>query len=191
MIEIRYEMREKDIPALTQHQLKNTESFKKGLRRHKVILPLVLLAVALISWAIYNDVVTAALVAMVGIIWAISSPFYIRWSVTGQVKKMYTKDMWQSMMGIHTLKATPNALADLSPKGESTVPWDEILRTERTRKYAFIFYDLDTAQIIPLETLSEGDIDEFIDFVDGKIEEADKFAERHKKNKQKASAPNR
>lgn len=185
MIEIRYQMREKDISALTQHQVKNTDSFKKGLRRHKVVLPLVLLAVALVSWTIYKDVVTAVMLAMVGIIWAIASPFYIRWGITGQVKKMYTKDMWQSMTGIHTLKATPSALVDISPTGESTTPWDEILRTERTRKYAFIFYELDVAQIVPLETLNEGNIDEFIDFVDGKIEEADKFAERRKKNKNK------
>ena len=63
MTEIQYELREQDLLAFNDFQLKNTESLQKTLRRHQATIPGLLILIAVFVWFGYQDTLTAAWIA--------------------------------------------------------------------------------------------------------------------------------
>lgn len=77
------------------------------------------------------------------------------------------------VLGGHTLEITPEGLLESTEAGESLTRWSAGLRLRRTRRYAFIFVDVDRAHIVPLyRPVHEGSAVEFLDQVEGQIQSA-------------------
>jgi len=70
------------------------------------------------------------------------------------------------------LRIEPQALIEVSKVGESHIKWEDILRIEAGKNYAFIFVTLDSALIIPRATVKKGNIAEFFDEVEHRLEKA-------------------
>jgi hypothetical protein len=172
MTEIQYELREKDMLALNDHQLKNAESIQKTLRRHQATIPALLILIALFVWFYYQDSLTAGWLAITACVWGVGAPFYIKWSTRRNILKMYSDEEKARILGEYTLRAEPHALIEVSKAGESRIKWEDILRIEAAKNYAFIFVSQDSAVIIPRATVKQGDIREFFNEVDKRIEKA-------------------
>jgi hypothetical protein len=172
MVEIQYELRERDLVAFNDHQLKNSERVQKVLRRHQASIPAVLILIALVVWFYYQDTLSAAWIGISAGVWGLAAPFYIGWSARRKILRMYAPEEKERILGTYTLRAEPDALVEISRAGESRIKWEDILRIEAGKNYAFIFVTLDSALIIPRATVTAGDIAEFFDDCQERIEKA-------------------
>jgi hypothetical protein len=171
MTEIEYEVREQDLIAFNEHQLKSSASLQKSMRRHQTLIPGLLGVIALFLWFYYQDTLSFMYVGVLAVAWALFTPLYFRWSLRRQIRRLYTEEEKTSILGANTLRVEPKALVEINRNGESRVNWDEVLRIETTRRYAFLFVTLDSALIIPRATLKRGNLHEFVKEVDQKIEQ--------------------
>lgn len=172
MNEIEYEIREQDLLAFNEHQLKHSEKLQKTLNRHQATIPGIMVLIALFLWFYYQDTLSAIWVGLGAAIWGVAVPWYLRWNARSQIRKMYTADVKDAVLGRYKLRIEPNALVEVSKAGESRIKWSEILRIEKTKGYAFVFVDVDSALILPLATMKKGDLVEFVKEADQRVEAA-------------------
>jgi len=172
MTQIEYEVREQDLVAFNEHQLRDSASWQKTLRRHQAIFPGIMALIALFLWFYYQDTLSAIYVGVIAALWGILTPLYFKGSLRRQLRKMYSDEEKACILGTYTLRAEPHVLVEVNQKGESRVKWSDVLRVETTKKYAFLFVGIDTALIIPRATVKKGDLHEFIKEADRRIEQA-------------------
>ena len=172
MTEIHYELREQDLLAFNDHQLKKAEPLQKVLSRHQATLPGFMILIALFVWFYYQDTLTAGWIAITAAVWGVGAPFFLRWRTRRRIASMYTDDDKARILGDYTLRIEPKELVEISKSGESRIPWSDVLRIEAAKNYAFIFVALDSALIIPRKSVKEGDILEFFKAAEERIEKA-------------------
>jgi len=117
---------------------------------------------------------TGAYIIILALGLAATSPMVIKWDLRRQILTSYSNKEKVAMFGLYTLRIDPNQLFERSPSGKNKMPWGELLRIEETEDYAYIYVDIDTALIIPKETIVEGKLEEFIDQAEKMIERFDK-----------------
>lgn len=173
MTEIQYEVREKDLIAFNEHILANTEHVQKTFRRHQAIVPGIIAIIALLLFFYFKDIPSSIYVILTAMAWGLGMPFYLKWNIRKQLRRMYTEEEKISIVGNYTLRAENDHLTEISGKGESKLSWKKVLRIEVEKKYIFIFVSLDTALIIPRDTVAKGsNLHEFVKTVDERIEQA-------------------
>jgi hypothetical protein len=172
MAEIEYEVREQDLIAFNEHQLRSSETLQKVLRRHQGTVPGILVLIAMFLWFYYQDTLSAIYVGATAAAWGVLAPLYIKWSARRQIRKLYSEQEKAGIVGVFKLRAEPDALVELSRQGESRIKWSDVLRIEATKRYAFVFVGLDTALIIPRATVRSGNVHEFLKDTDKRIEQA-------------------
>jgi hypothetical protein len=172
MAEIEYEVREQDLIAFNEHQLQGSEKLQKTLRRHQGTIPGILVLLAMFLWFYYQDTLSAIYVGITAAVWGALTPLYFKWSTRRQIRKMYSEEEKACILGTYKLRTEPNSLVESSREGESRLKWEDILRVEMTKRYAFIFVTMDTALIVPRSTVKAGDLHEFVKEVDKRIEQA-------------------
>lgn len=172
MVEIQYKLELKDLIAFSEHEVKEDSALNKQVRRNSTTIPGVLCAVALVFWFYFEDVLTAFYVGVIGILWGILAPLYFKKDFRTKVKRQFSEDDLERILGSYKLRIEKKALVEISPEGESRILWKDVLRLELTKKYAFIYLDAHEALIIPLAKLSHEKIVEFAEMVDQRIEES-------------------
>lgn len=172
MTEIQYELRDKDLLAFNDHQLKSQESIQKTISRHQATIPGMMAIIALFVWFYYQDSLTAGWIAVGAAVWGVAAPFYLRWSTRRKIAAMYSEEDKARILGEYTLRIEPDALVEISQSGESRIKWSDLLRIEATKDYAFIFVAVDSALVIPRTTVKQGDIVAFFKEVEERIEKA-------------------
>jgi hypothetical protein len=172
MTEIQYELRESDLLAFNDHQLKSTATLQKSLRRHQASIPGFMILIALFVWFYYQDTLTAAWVGITGAVWGVVAPWYLRWNTRRKIARLYTEEDKARILGEYTLRLEPKELVEISKDGESRIKWADVLRIESNKNYAFIFVSLDSALIIPRKTVKQGNIIEFYKEAEERIEKA-------------------
>jgi len=161
MLEIEYEFRERDLVHYNELQIDQSEDLQKKLKRNRLFFPGMLAIFGLFLWSYYSDYRTALYIVTISICWAIVIPQMIILSFRKQILKSYTEKEKLAMFGHYTLRIDPKALAEKSPSGKNKMPWKTILRVEHIKEYIHIVLDSGAALVIPIETISEGDIKEF------------------------------
>lgn len=170
MTEIEYAVREQDLFAFNEHLLQESKPMQKARRRHQVTIPGLLSIAVLVLWFYYQESTTAIILMVLAVAWASLAPHYFRWSTRRQLRRLYTEEEKVSVMGSYTLRIEPSHLVEISPNGNaSQVAWSDLLRVELTAKYAFIFLSLNTALVVPRDTIAKGDLHEFVREVDERI----------------------
>ncbi len=173
MIELEYELREQDLLAFSQLQFEENPGIQKSMRKHQATIPGIIIVIALFYWFYYQDVLSALYMGIIGAAWGMLVPIYVKKNLLNQVRKLYSDEEKAKLLGKHTLRVLPKQLAEITPSGESRVEWADIIRIEATKKYAFVYLDIDQAIIIPRKTISNGDLKEFIEIADEHIEAAE------------------
>lgn len=172
MVELQYKLRERDLIAFSEHDVRDDSDLQKQVRRHSTTIPGILCATALFYWFYFEDVVTALYVGVVGVVWGFLAPLYFRKDFRRKIIKQFSDEDLQRILGEYKLKIEKKALVEISPQGESRILWKDILRLELTKKYGFIYLDAHEALIVPLDKMSHDKIVEFADLVDERIEES-------------------
>ena len=174
MTEIQYEVREKDLIAFNEHLLANSEHIQKTIRRHQAIIPGVIAAIALLLFFYFKDIPSAIYVILIAMGWGLGIPLYLKLDMRKQLRRMYSEEEKTCIIGNYALRAEKDHLVEVSANGESKLRWKKVLRIEVEKKYVFVFVSLDSALIIPRDTLAKGsNLHEFIKAVDERIEQAD------------------
>ena len=161
MLEIEYEFREKDLVHYNELQIDQSEHLQKKLKSNRLFFPGILAIFGLFLWSYYQDFRTALYVITISVCWAIVIPQIIILSFRRKVLESYTEKEKQAMFGHYTLRIDPKALAEKSPSGKNKMPWKTILRIEHIRDYIHIVLENGAALVVPIETVSTGDIEEF------------------------------
>ncbi|MEW6039329.1 MAG: YcxB family protein [Pseudomonadota bacterium] len=174
MNEIEYELREQDLLAFSEHQIRETKALKKRRQRHQSTIPAFFVVISLFLWFYYKDLVSAAYVGVIALAWGFLVPAYMRWTTRKQLLAMYSDEDKQRILGRYRLSVAKDALIENKLDGEeSRIPWSEILRIELTDKYAFIFVAIDAALIVPRATANAAKLRDFVRAADERIAAAD------------------
>jgi hypothetical protein len=161
MLEIEYEFREKDLIHFNEKQFESSPDVQKNLRKNRLIIPGIIIIIGMFNWFYYADKISALYVILLGCAWALISPKVIRWDLRRQVLVNYTDKEKLAMFGQYKLTIDPKALLEKSPSGKHKMEWKDLLRVEQDEQYVYIFVDVAAALIIPRETVSKGNLDEF------------------------------
>jgi hypothetical protein len=174
MTEIAYEVREKDLIAFNEHLLDNSERIQRVFRRHQAYVPGFIAVVALILFFYFKDIPSTIYALILAVVWGGGVPQFLKWSMRKQLRKMYSETEKANILGRYTLKAEPKGLVEIDTKGETnTLDWGKVLRIEVEKKYIFVFVSLNSALIIPRDTIAkECNLHEFVKTVDERIEKA-------------------
>jgi len=174
MTEIQYTLQEKDLIAFNAHELEENVMVLKAIRRNQATVPGIIVLIALFYWFWYQDVFSAGYIATIGVTWGVLVPIYLRWNVLNQIRKKYTPQDKKKLLGDYTLRIHAKALEEITPNGKATTDWSEVLRIDgsKNKKYVFIYMDADAALIIPVKSVTEGNIRKFINEADERIMEA-------------------
>jgi len=122
----------------------------------------------------YGDIKSSGYVVAIAILWALLSPKIMMLDLRRQILKNYTNKEKINMFGSYTLSidpANPNYLLEKSPSGKHKMAWSELVRVEYGKRYVYIYISLNTALVIPVETVKKGNLEQF-------AEQAEKMIER-------------
>lgn len=162
MLEIEYEFREEDLIHFNEIQLMRSENIQSNIRKNRLIVPGVMLIIGAFYYFYYTDFLSASYIVVLAILWALLSPKIIMLDLRRQILKNYTYKEKAQMFGNYTLTIDPQFLLEKSPSGKNKMAWDELVRVEYEKKrYVYIYISLNTALVIPVETVSKGKLNEF------------------------------
>ncbi len=161
MYEIEYEFREEDLVHFNELQLKNDDDLQKSIRNRRLLVPGVMLMIGLFYYIYYVDTMTTAYIALLAFAWAVINPYVTKMDMRRQFLSRYTDKEKADMFGRHTLKIEQDYLAEQSPGGKHKTYWKNMLRVDYLEDYVHIFVDLDSAIVIPIDTVKSGDLDKF------------------------------
>jgi len=174
MTEIQYEVREKDLIAFNEHRLSSSERIQKVVRRHQSIIPGMVAVIALILFFYFKDIPSAIYAVLLAIGWGVGVPFFLKWNMRKQIRQSYTEKEKATIMGHCNLKAAPEGLVEVGEDGNTEIlPWKKVLRVETEKKYVFVYVGLDSALIIPVDTVTkDSDLGGFVRATNEYLEKA-------------------
>lgn len=174
MFEIEYEFREQDLIHFNEMQFMKDEEIQKNIKKNRWIVPGVMWLIGFFYYFYYGDVKTTAYITTIALFWALLSPRIILLDLRRQILKNYSDKEKVNMFGTYTLSIdpeNPKYLLEKSPSGKNKMAWDELVRVEYGKRYVYIYINLTTALVIPVETLKKGNLEQF-------AEQAEKMIER-------------
>lgn len=175
MLEIEYEFREEDLVHFNEMRFMQTEEYRNNIRKNRWIVPAIMVLVSAFYYYYYVDLKSSGYILGLAALWAWLSPRIMRLDLRRQILKNYTPREKHLMFGTYTLTidpANPGYLIETSPGGKHKTPWSEMLRLEYGKRYVYIYLDLATALVIPVETVKKGNLEQF-------SEQVEKMIERH------------
>lgn len=161
MFEIEYEFREEDLVHFNELQMKKNGDLQKTINRSRMFLPGSLLLIGMFYYVYYQDMMTTVYITVIAIAWGIFSPYYMKMDMRRQFLNRYTEKEKAGMFGLHKLKIEPEYIAEISPGGKHKNEWKNMLRVDHLEEYVHIFTGLDSAIVIPRETIKAGNLDKF------------------------------
>jgi hypothetical protein len=123
----------------------------------------------------YGDKNSSAYIIVIAILWAWLSPKIMMLDLRRQILKNYTNKEKVNMFGTYTLSidpANPNYLLEKSPSGKHKMAWGDLVRVEYGKRYVYIYINLSTALVIPVETVKKGNLEQFAEQAEKMIERA-------------------
>ena len=154
---VQYEVREKDLIAYNEHLLEKSERIQKTIRRHQALVPALIAVIALLLFFYFKDIPSSVYAMVLAMAWGLGVPFFLKWSMRRQIRQMYSETEKANILGRYSLAAEPRALVETDADGKrNELPWKKVLRVEAEKKYVFVFVALDSALIIPVETVDKG-----------------------------------
>ncbi|MDT8405778.1 MAG: YcxB family protein [Methylococcales bacterium] len=171
MYTIDYELREEDFIHFNERLLHNTDHVKASIRKNRWYIPAFLLFVAAFYYYYYGDTAASGYIVFLAALWTWLSPRLILLNLRQQITKSYSHKEKNKMLGNYHLSMDAEHLIEKSPSGKHKYPWSEVLRVEREKdQYVYLYVDVDTALVIPVETLKSGDIKAFSKHAEKMIE---------------------
>ncbi|EIC30716.1 MULTISPECIES: YcxB family protein [Methylomicrobium] len=175
MLEIEYEFREEDLVNFNEAQYLNSKDVQNQINKNRWIVPSIMVLIGMFYYYYYGDAKSAGYVGLVAALWALLSPKVMMYDMRRQILKHYTPQEKKAMFGTYTLTidpANPAYLFEQSPSGKNKMLWKDLVRVEYGKRYVYIYITLNTALVIPVETVKKGELEKF-------AEQAEKMIERY------------
>ena len=175
MLEIEYEFREQDLIHFNETQFANHHELQQAFKRNRFMVPAAIIIIGLFYYFYYKDIQVMIYSATVGLLWILFLPKMLRMDLRRKILRNYTDAEKAHLFGGYTLRidpADPKYLFEKSPSGKNKMLWSELIRVEYHKGYVYIYLSLDTALVIPLETVKKGDLKQFAEQVENMIERA-------------------
>jgi len=174
MFEIEYEFGEEDLINFNSARYMKTEVYQNDQRMNRLIVPGVMTLLSAFYYFYYQDLTTAAYIVIIAALWSFLVPktTLSRWQQ--KLLKSYTPKEKSNIFGTYHLSidpTDPTHLLEKSPSGKHKMAWAELVRVEYGKRYVYIYIDLTTALVIPVDKVKKGDLEAF-------AEQAEKMIER-------------
>ncbi len=170
MFEIEYEFREEDLVHFNELQLKNNIEIQKSIRKNRLFVPGIMLLIGVFYYVYYGDMMTTVYITVLSIGWAVVSPYTMKMDMRRQFLEKYSEQDKKDMFGRHTLTIEHDHLAEKSPGGKHRTLWKDMLRVDYLENYVHIFIDLNSAIVIPVDTMKRGSLEQFADQAESMID---------------------
>lgn len=164
MFEIEYEFREQDLVHFNERQFMSNPDIQQKMKLNRWIVPGVMALMAAFYYFYYFDKAATAYVLAIALLWGLLAPHIMVMDLHRQLLKSYTDKEKADMFGAYTLTidpANPKYLLEKSPSGKHKMAWEELLRVEYGKRYVYIYINLTTALVIPVETVKKGNLEQF------------------------------
>jgi hypothetical protein len=162
MIEIEYEFRQEDLIHFNEMCIKKNQALQNDIRNHRFLILGILLFVSIFYYLYYNDMQMPAYIIGFGLLWIfVFKPYEMKMDMRRQILAKYTEAEKKSLFGIHQLLIDPQYLIEKSPAGKHKTAWKDLVRVEYGEAYVYIYTDLNSAIIIPVETVKKGELEKF------------------------------
>lgn len=175
MFEIEYEFREEDLIHFNEIQFMRNEDIQNNIKKNRWIVPGIMALIGAFYYFYYGDKNSAGYIIVIAILWAWLSPKIMMLDLRRQILKNYTNKEKINMFGTYTLTidpADPKYLLEKSPSGKHKMAWEDLVRVEYGKRYVYIYINLSTALVIPVETVKKGNLEQFADQAEKMIERA-------------------
>jgi len=175
MFEIEYEFREQDLIHFNEMLYMKNDEIQQNIKKNRWIVPGIMGLIGAFYYFYYADMKTSIYIIAIATLWALFSPKIMRLDFHRQILKSYTDKEKKAMFGTYTLTidpANPKFLQEKSPSGKHKMAWDELVRVEYGKRYVYIYITLNTALVIPVDTVKSGDLEAFAEQADKMIERA-------------------
>ena len=172
MYEIEYDLAEEDLIHFNELNFLKSEAAKKKLRFAQFIVPGILAFIGVVYGVFLRNEYAGLFTVIFAVVMSVVAPYVIKWDMRRQVMKYYTDEEKANILGHYKLKIEPKVLVEQSPSGENTMAWGELLRVEYGKRYVYIYLDIATTLIIPVDKMTSGDLEKF-------AEQADKLIDRY------------
>ncbi|TRX03555.1 YcxB family protein [Candidatus Methylobacter oryzae] len=175
MFEIEYEFREQDLIHFNEMQFMRNEEIQNNIKKNRWIVPGIMALIGSFYYFYYADFKSSAYIFVIAVLWAFLSPKIMMLDLHRQILKNYTDKEKVNMFGTYTLTidpANPNYLLEKSPSGKHKMAWSDLVRVEYGKRYVYIFINLNTALVIPVDTVKKGNLEQFAEQADKMIERA-------------------
>ncbi len=166
-----YNAQIEDVVAFQRHYTETSPGEGRRVAQVVWLVPtsmLPVLAVALLSSAW----VTAAVAAGLALLWAALIPSALKGGVEDVIHERYKEGAYRGAVGRTELEILPGRLVARHPIGEQTVPLEHIHRVVCLPEYAFIYISPVSAHPIHRLSVSDGDLDAFLDALEAGIAQA-------------------
>lgn len=171
MYEIEYEFRQEDLIHFNEMRFKNNVQLQDEMRKHRFFILGVMLFVSLFYYLYYSDIEVPAYILALGSLWVfVLKPYEMKHDIRNQILAKYTEAEKETMFGQYHLSIEQHYLVVKSPAGKEKLAWKDLARVEYGNKYVYIYIDLDSAFIIPVEMIKTGDLEKFAEQAEGMIE---------------------
>jgi hypothetical protein len=173
MFEIEYEFQEEDLLHFNEIRFANNLDVQQNIKKTRWAAPGVMAIIGSFYYIYYGDYLTFGCVLAIAGLWALLSPRIILMDLQKQVLKNYSAEEKAAMFGTYTLTIdpkNPRYLLEKSPSGSNKMAWNELLRVDYGKRYVYIYLDLTTALVIPVDKVKKGNLEQFAEQAEQMIE---------------------
>jgi hypothetical protein len=171
MFDIEYEFRQEDLIHFNEMRFKNNVQLQDEMRKHRFFILGLMLFVSFFYYLYYSDIQVPAYILTLGVLWIFGfKPYEVKMDIRRQILAKYTEAEKEAMFGTYQMSIEQHYLVIKSPSGKEKLAWKDLARVEYGKKYVYIYIDLDSAMIIPVETMKSGDLEKFAEQAEGMIE---------------------
>ena len=174
MFEVEYEFGEEDLIHFNELQFMRNEEIQYNIKKNRWVVPGVMGIIGGFYYFYYGDINSSGYILVIAVLWAILSPKIMLLDLRRQILKSYTAKEKLNMFGTYTLTidpTNPNYLLEKSPSGKNKMAWADLVRVEYGKRYVYIYINLSTALVIPVDKVKQGNLEQF-------AEQAEKMIER-------------
>ena len=160
---LRYEITLEDLLAFTLHVHQKSPTMRRTRMRAAMGLAAMIIGLCLIA----AEVLDNFLVLWAGVGWAALFvaiyPRLYRRNVKRLSTRLYAEGQNKGILGQHVTELRDNGLFDGTAFSERTVYWKGIERIESIPGHTFVYLSAMSAQVIPEDSVTEGNYQAFID----------------------------
>ena len=174
MFEVEYEFGEEDLIHFNELQFMRNEEIQYNIKKNRWVVPGVMGIIGGFYYFYYGDINSSGYILIIAALWALLSPKIMLLDLRRQILKSYTAKEKINMFGTYSLSidsADPNFLIEKSPSGKNKMAWADLVRVEYGKRYVYIYINLSTALVIPVDKVKQGNLEQF-------AEQAEKMIER-------------